>query len=108
MMFFLKASVLMVLFSGIGLATAEEKTAVQPAQETSLPVPAIQAVVQAVTLEEATKQAMQDPKNKVLAAKTEVVADKKVHVIKILTPAGHIQHIKIDAATGKTLDKEKK
>jgi uncharacterized membrane protein YkoI len=62
---------------------------------------------QGITLDEATKQVMQDTKNKVLAAKTEVIAGKKTHVIKILTSTGHIQYIKIDALTGKPLDKDK-
>lgn len=105
---FLKASLLVILFFSISSAKAQENTPSQkPSKETAPPI-SIPEPSQAVTLEEATKQVMQDSKNKVLAAKTEVIADKKIHVIKILTSAGHIQYIKIDAATGDLVDTAKK
>lgn len=110
MRFFLKACALVVLFSNIGLAKAEEKAPVNPTKETMLPgfvaeEPRPQPII---TLEDVIKQIMQDPKNKILAAKTEVLEGKKIHVVKVLTPSGHIQYIKIDAATGKNLDNTKK
>jgi uncharacterized membrane protein YkoI len=104
---FLKASVLVVFFSGISLAKAEENIAAGATKETTLPVLQTEELP-TVSLEDAIKQVMQDSKNKVLTAKTELVGGKKIHVIKILTSAGHIQHIKIDAVTGKPLDKLKK
>lgn len=109
MSFFLKASMLVVLFSGSGLTKAEEKTPVTPTKETMLPgFAAEEPLPQAVTLEDVIKQVMQDSRNKILAAKTELVDGKKIHSVKILTAIGHIQYIKIDAATGKNLDKPKK
>jgi uncharacterized membrane protein YkoI len=107
MSFFLKASVLVVLISNGGIVYAEEKMLADPTKETTLPVPTLEES-RPITLDDATKQVMLDTKNKILAAKTEVIDSKKIHIIKILTATGHIQHIKIDAATGKTLDKEKK
>lgn len=103
---FLKASVLVVLCF-VSLAKAQETPIPETGKETPQQSPAAEAT-QDVTLEEATKQVMQDTKNKVLAAKTEVINGKKIHVIKILTSAGHIQYIKIDAATGKPVDTPKK
>lgn len=103
---FLQASVLGLLCF-ISLAKAQETPAPDPNKETPLQLPTAEAS-QAVTLEEATKQVMQDTKNKVLAAKTELIDGKKIHVIKILTSSGHIQYLKIDAATGKAVDNPKK
>ncbi|NOQ36334.1 MAG: hypothetical protein GQ569_10630 [Methylococcaceae bacterium] len=61
-----------------------------------------------VTLDEATKTVTKDTENKVLSAKTKTIDDKKIHIIKILTKKGRIQHIKIDAETGKKLEKSTK
>ena len=109
MRFFLRASVLVVLFSTIGLARSEEKTPVNPTKETMLPgAVAEEPKPQLVSLEDVIKQVMQDPKNKILAAKTELAEGKKIHVVKVLTPTGHIQYIKIDATTGKNLDNTQK
>ena len=54
----------------------------------------------AISLDEATKQIIEGTYNKVLAAQTEVIDGKTVHVIKVLTPDGRIQYYKIDAETG--------
>lgn len=111
MSFFLKASMLVVLFSGSGLVDAEEKIPASPSstKETMLPgFAAEEPPSQAITLEEVIKQVMKDAKSKLLAAKTEVLEGKKIHIIKVLTSTGHIQYIKIDAATGKNLDNPKK
>ena len=54
-----------------------------------------------LSLEQATKQIIENDKSKVLGAKTEVINGKDVHVIKILTPDGRVQYLKIDAETGK-------
>lgn len=106
---FLKASALVVLFLSISFAKAEESVPANPAKETMLPEFATaEPLPQSVSLEEAIKQVMQDPKSKILAAKTELLQGKKVHIIKVLTSTGHIQYIKIDAATGKNLDNTKK
>lgn len=107
MSFSLKVSVVAVLFLSLGLAKSEEIAPVNSGTETKLPPAPPVKEAHAVTLEEATKLVMQDTKNKVLAAKTELVDGKKIHVIKVLTLTGHIQHIKIDAATGKILNNSK-
>jgi uncharacterized membrane protein YkoI len=107
MVFFFKATLLVMLLN-VSFVAAEKKTIDESSKETKLPEPPSLDVSQAVTLDEAIKQIVQDPKNKVLAAKTEVIEGKKIHVIKVLTTIGHIQYIKIDATTGKTLDKDKK
>jgi uncharacterized membrane protein YkoI len=53
-----------------------------------------------INLDEATKQIIEGTYNKVLGAETVIIDGKTVHVIKVLTPDGHIQYFKIDAETG--------
>lgn len=60
-----------------------------------------------ITLDEATKKITKETQNKVLNAETKTIASKKIHVIKILTDKGRIQHIKIEAKTGKNIDMPK-
>jgi uncharacterized membrane protein YkoI len=60
-----------------------------------------------VTLEEATKQVMKGSEKKVLGAKTQSIDGREVHVIKVLTPDGRIQHLKVDAETGQLLSRDK-
>jgi uncharacterized membrane protein YkoI len=98
MNFLRTAITLLILCSQSSLAMAEEAT--------SSPVGSVES--RPVTLDEAIKQVLQDGKTKVLGAKTEVENGKKIHVIKVLTATGHIQYIRIDAATGKTLAKARK
>ncbi|MBE0437300.1 MAG: PepSY domain-containing protein [Methylomicrobium sp.] len=64
-------------------------------------------MVAMVSLDEATKQVRQDSRVKVLGAKTESIEDRKVHVIKILTPEGRIQYQRIDAETGRLLGRDR-
>ncbi|MGD7033715.1 PepSY domain-containing protein [Methylotuvimicrobium buryatense] len=64
-------------------------------------------MVAMVSLDEATKQVRQDGRVKVLGAKTESIEDRKVHVIKILTPDGRIQYQRIDAETGRLLGRDR-
>jgi hypothetical protein len=53
-----------------------------------------------LNLDEATQLIIEGTYNKVLGAQTEIIDGKEVHVIKVLTPDGHIQYYKIDAETG--------
>lgn len=53
-----------------------------------------------VSLDEATKQVLKEGNKRVLGASTETIDGKETHIIKVLTPDGHIQHYKIDAVTG--------
>jgi uncharacterized membrane protein YkoI len=57
-----------------------------------------------VSLDEATRQVLSDPQNKVLGARTETINEKEVHVIKVLTADGRIQHFIVDAQTGNFLE----
>jgi len=57
-----------------------------------------------ISLDQATKQIIKDSNNRVLGAQTEWIDSKEVHVIKVLTPDGHIQHYKIDAVTGELIN----
>ena len=57
----------------------------------------------ALSLDQVTKQVIESKKSKVLDAKTEVVDGKDVHIIKVLTPDGRVQYIKVDAETGSTI-----
>ncbi len=61
-------------------------------------------VFSALTLDQATKNIIEQNKNKVLGAKTEVIDGKQVHVIKVLSAEdGRVQYLKIDAETGKLI-----
>lgn len=53
-----------------------------------------------VSLDEATRQILKVGNKRVLGAKTEIIDGREVHIIRVLTPDGHIQHYKIDAETG--------
>lgn len=57
-----------------------------------------------ISLDEATKQIIEGTYNKVLGAQTEIIDGKAVHVIKVLTPDGHIRYYKIDAETGQLVN----
>ncbi len=61
----------------------------------------IEIFLAAISLDEATKKIINQSKSKVLAAKTETVNGKNVHVIKVLTKDGHVQYLKVDETTGK-------
>ncbi len=56
-----------------------------------------------LSLDQATKKIIESNENKVLDAKTEVIDGKDVHIIKVLTPDGRVQYIKVDAETGSTI-----
>ncbi len=56
-----------------------------------------------ITLDDAARKIIQQGNDKVLATRTEMIDGKPVHIIKVLTPEGRIQHIKIDAASGQTI-----
>jgi hypothetical protein len=58
-----------------------------------------------ISLDQATKQIIKnDSKIRVLGAETEIIDGKQVHVIKVLTLDGRIQHFKIDAETGEIIN----
>jgi uncharacterized membrane protein YkoI len=116
----LRISTLVLLFSCIGFVKADENpppnlaletlapiTADNSSKETRLPIP--EAVhLETVSLEEAIKIVMQDSKNKLLGAKTEIEDGHKIHIIKILTSEGYIQYVRIDAVNGKIVNRTKK
>ncbi len=56
-----------------------------------------------INLDEATRLILKEGNKRVLAATTETIDGREVHIIKILTSDGHIQHYKIDAETGKII-----
>jgi uncharacterized membrane protein YkoI len=53
-----------------------------------------------VSLDEATRQILKEGNKRVLGASTEIIDGREIHIIKVLTPDGHIQHYKIDAESG--------
>ena len=58
-----------------------------------------------ISLDQATQQIIKnDGGLRVLGAETEIIDGKEVHVIKVLTPDGRIQHYKIDAETGEMIN----
>ena len=57
-----------------------------------------------VNLDQATHQIIKESNFKVLGAHTEIIDGKEVHVIKVLTPDGHIRHYRIDAETGNRIN----
>ncbi|MEQ1544120.1 PepSY domain-containing protein [Methyloglobulus sp.] len=56
-----------------------------------------------VSLDEATRQILRESNKRVLGATTEIIDGREVHIIKVLTPDGRIQHYKIDAETGASI-----
>jgi len=90
-----KAIVLSVLLLQTGLAMTDDTPTPQ----------AIEA--RPITLDELVKQLSQDSQVKVLAAKTEMLGERAVHIVKIITAGAYIESIKVDAATGKFLEKLK-
>lgn len=53
-----------------------------------------------IDLDQATQQILRQSSVKVLSAYTAIVDGREIHVIKILTPDGHIRYFRIDAETG--------
>jgi hypothetical protein len=93
------AIALFILCSQSSFTVAEEIT--------PLPVVMNDTAQHSISLDEAVKQVSENKKLKVLAAKTEVEHEVKLHVIKVLTAKGHIQYLRIDATTGEEVEKEK-
>ncbi|MEE9336598.1 MAG: PepSY domain-containing protein [Methylococcaceae bacterium] len=60
----------------------------------------VYAVGNVISLDQATSKVIQQNNGKVLGARTETMEGRVMHVIKILTRDGRIQHIKVDAETG--------
>ncbi len=56
-----------------------------------------------VNLDQATSRVIQKNNGTVLGARTEILDDREIHIIKVLTEDGRIQIIKVDAETGKAL-----
>ena len=56
-----------------------------------------------VSLDEAAKKVISGSNKRVLGAQTEIIDGREVHVIKVLTPDGRIQHYLIDAETGEII-----
>ncbi len=56
-----------------------------------------------LSLDQATRKIIESSQSKVLGAKTAKINGKKIHVIKVLTIDGRVQHIKVDADSGKIL-----
>jgi uncharacterized membrane protein YkoI len=61
-------------------------------------------IVARVSLHEATQKILNDGKSRVLAAATEMIDGREIHIIKVLTPDGRILHFKIDAETGNLIN----
>jgi hypothetical protein len=57
-----------------------------------------------VSLDQATHQIIKDSNLRVLGAFTVIIDGKEVHIIKVLTPDGHIRHYRIDAETGNQIN----
>lgn len=55
-----------------------------------------------LSLDQVTRKVINN-KSKVLSVRTEIIAGKKVHIIKILTKDGRVQYIKVDAQSGKRI-----
>ncbi len=62
-----------------------------------------QMLLAKMDLDQATKEVTQNDKNKVLGAKTERIDGRNVHVIKVLTPDGRVQYIRVDEESGQLI-----
>jgi uncharacterized membrane protein YkoI len=57
-----------------------------------------------ISLDQATQQIIKNNSSlRILGAETEIIECRLVHVIKVLTPDGRIQHYKIDAESGELI-----
>jgi uncharacterized membrane protein YkoI len=56
-----------------------------------------------ISLDQATRQVIESGNHRVLGAQTLVINGREVHVIKVLTPDGHVRYFRIDAETGAQL-----
>lgn len=56
-----------------------------------------------LSLDQATKKVITEVESKVLGAKTELIDGRTVHVIKILSPDGRVQQLKVDAESGEII-----
>ena len=56
-----------------------------------------------VSLDDAAKQAGRSKQRQVLGAKTVRIDGKQVHIIRVLTSDGRVQHLKVDAESGRIL-----
>ena len=65
--------------------------------------PSVYAAGNLISLDQATSKVIQENNGKVLGARTESLEGRTIHIIKILTRDGRIQHIKVDAETGQVL-----
>jgi len=57
-----------------------------------------------VSLDQATHQIIKENNFRVLSAYTEIIDGKEVHIIKVLTPDGHIRYYRVDAETGASIN----
>jgi uncharacterized membrane protein YkoI len=57
-----------------------------------------------VSLDQATHQIIIQNQFRVLSARTEIIDGKEIHIIKVLTPNGHVRHFKIDAESGNRIN----
>ena len=61
-----------------------------------------------VSVDEAARRVNKNQKDRVLGAKTKIIEGREVHVIKTLSDKGRIKSRRIDAETGKALNKGNK
>ncbi len=52
-------------------------------------------IAQAMTLDEAIKKVRRDTGGKILSAQTRVEGNRRVHVIRVLTPNGRVREIRL-------------
>ncbi|MGR9099580.1 MAG: PepSY domain-containing protein [Gammaproteobacteria bacterium] len=87
---FISTILAMLLAAGLGTAHAD-----------------FELMLARVDLDSAAKKATHGNDRRLLDAKTMVIDDRKVHVIKVLSKGGRVQNIMIDVETGRQLNKGK-
>lgn len=63
----------------------------------------VELTIARINLDDATRLILKQGNKRVLAATTKMINGREIHIIKVLTPDGHIQHYKIDAENGKII-----
>ena len=58
-------------------------------------------VFSGLSLDQATQKILQETGNKVLSAKIDDAQGQRIYLIKVLTPTGRVQYLKINANSGR-------
>ncbi|MEN8259774.1 MAG: hypothetical protein ABFS02_04165 [Pseudomonadota bacterium] len=62
----------------------------------------------AIDLDQAARRIRRSHHARILSARTRIINGREVHVFKVLTRDGRIQHIKVDAGSGRVFGRKRR